>query len=194
MKTSTFNGASLPKSDLNNTDGPPIALQWLLLIAAGVLIVALHHTLRIPLKLPGRHGLELMAILIFARGSSNLRWAASLVGLSAMPSSLLGPASRDADAGITAALVFVAQGVVIDLLWPRVPRTIAWGVLVGVLAGFAHAIKPLVRIATESATGLQFGSLMSGPWYPLMTHMAFGFVGGWAAMLALQAMQAVRKR
>jgi hypothetical protein len=194
MKTSMFNGALLPRSNLNNTDGAPAALQWFLLIAAGVLIVALHHSLRIPLKLPGRHGLELMAILILARGTSNLRWAASLVGISAMASVLLGPASRDADAGLTAALVYVAQGVVIDLIWPRLPKTIAWGVLVGVLAGFAHAIKPLVRIAVESVTGLQFGSLVSGPWYPLMTHIAFGFVGGWAAMLALQAVKAVPKR
>ena len=40
-----------------------------------------------------------------------------------------------------------------------------------------------MRVIANLTTGMQFGSLRSGPVYPILTHLLFGFVGGLVAVL-----------
>lgn len=128
-----------------------------------------------------------MAILVLCRASSSLRWAATTVGLSALCGTLLAAGGRDADGGLTAALAYGLQGLAIDLFWAQAARPLAWGLGVGLLAGLAHTLKPLLRALVEAGSGLAFGSLLQGLATPLLSHLAFGFVGGWLTWLALQA-------
>ena len=43
------------------------AVEALLMLGLGAAAVVLHQTLRAPLNLPGRHGLEWMALLVIGR-------------------------------------------------------------------------------------------------------------------------------
>jgi hypothetical protein len=53
--------------------------EILLALGLGVLAVVLHAKLRIPLKMPGHHGLEFMALLIFARTTMRMKWASMVM-------------------------------------------------------------------------------------------------------------------
>jgi len=164
----------------------------LLLVLAGMLIVYLAQVVKLPIKMPGRHGFELMAILLLSRSASNLHWAATTVGLSAMCTSLLGAsAGRDADGGITSALHLLIAGGLVDVAWRFVSPTLWFGALMASVLGLIHVCKPLVRAAVASFTDMQFGSLASGLLYPASTHFMFGFVGAWVALMALRLKDAV---
>jgi len=55
----------------------------LFLLGLGAAGVVLHAGLRVPLHLPGHHGLEWMALLAFARVGTQRRWAATGAGVAA---------------------------------------------------------------------------------------------------------------
>lgn len=57
------------------------ALEALLLFALGGLAMVLHAKMRIPIKVPGRHGLEFMALLIAGRSISRIPFGSTISGL-----------------------------------------------------------------------------------------------------------------
>ncbi len=63
--------------------------EVLLLVILGVLIVALYSMLRWPIKLPGHHGIEWMALLVAGRLISRRRWGATISSTSAAIFSLM---------------------------------------------------------------------------------------------------------
>ena len=62
------------------------------------------------------------------------------------------------------------------------PRPI-WIVL-PLIAAFAFATKPLIRLGLMETLGMQFGSFRAGVLYPISTHIAFGFMGAMIAAIA----------
>jgi hypothetical protein len=143
------------------------------LAGLGLLGFWLHQSLRWPLHLPGRHGLDWLAILVFARLLSRERWTATWVGLSATASAfLLGahhavPFLNYGLAGLALDALFLAGGA----LRSRFGFVIA-------AAGLAHAAKPLAGWLLLACCGLAGDSLNSGLTYPLLTHLGFGMAGG----------------
>lgn len=160
--------------------GPLTGGRALFLASLGVAIVLLEQAFRWPLQLPGHHGLEAMALLVFGRLSCSNPWSATLVGASAA----LAAPFVGADHGALTPLFYVLPGVVIDLgyrLWPQlVARAL---IALPLIAALAFATKPLVRVVANQLFGLQFGSLRAGPVYPVLTHLMFGFLGALAAVL-----------
>lgn len=155
------------------------AYAFPILLGMGVLIAVLHETLRWPLKMPGHHGMELMAVTLFARCMFAERYAAGTVGLgNAGATALLGHGMA------MEPVIFLVQGVLIDLVYPRLRNTWFWVAGLALLAGAAHAIKPLVKWGMQDFAGIASGSLVHGLGYPLMTHLVFGAIGGLAAALA----------
>lgn len=160
-----------------------LSLPWwevLLLIGGGILAVVLHEFLRLPLGLPGRHGVEWMALLLLGRASSRFRGAASLSGASAALTSLL-PFWRGDDP--FAWLAYLLPGLVLDAayrLWPQ-SGSKAWFIIL--LGGLAHATKPVLRLMLNLLAGFPFGSFRYGVLYPIWTHLLFGLIGGMLAVL-----------
>ena len=179
-------GESSPRKLFGVIDvtGPLTAGRAAYLVSLGVAIVLLEQAFRWPLQLPGHHGLEAMALLVFGRLSCTNPWSATMVGASAaLAAPVLG-----ADHGVLTPLFYVLPGVVLDLgyrLWPR----LASGVLLflPLLAAVAFASKPVTRIVAHELFGMQFGSLRAGPLYPVLTHLMFGFLGALAAVLVWRA-------
>jgi hypothetical protein len=166
------------------------AAQILWLVALGCLQVWLHEAFRFPLHLPGRHGLEGMALLALARCSSGMRGAATVSASGAAAFSLL-PAWR---ADPFDPLLYLLPGLVMDAGWRAAPRLTARPLATALLAALAHATKPLARAALQQVTPVVFGSMAAGALFPLATHLAFGFAGGLVGATTWRALRGSRRR
>lgn len=158
------------------------------LIGLGVAAVFLHATLRWDLKLPGHHGLEWMALLIVGRLTSRYRWSASLTSLGA-GTAALAPLWGLGDP--FAWLIYLLPGPIIDLAFLAAPRWRNSVLFLALLAGLAHATKPLLRVCINEITGWPYGSLLWGVAYPVATHILFGAAG---ALIGLGVLVAVERR
>lgn len=153
--------------------------RLLFLLALGAVIVGLHEAVRWPLKLPGHHGIEGMALLVLGRLSCSHRWAATLVAASAAATSLAIASGHS----VMTPVFYLVPGLLLDLgvmLLPHWRRHI-W--ILPLLAGLAHAGKPVLRWLAAEGLNLEFGSLAQGLTYPLSLHLLFGASGGLATVM-----------
>lgn len=182
-------GAWRPRtsSSVSENDAPLLgsrAAEIGLLIGLGGLVVLAHASVHLPLKLPGHHGLEWMALLMFGRTLSRERHAATLVALSS--AGLCGlPALGMSEPYM--GLGYLLTGLGVDALhrWLRAPGPLT----LGAVAGLAHLAKPLWKWLAVQGLGLQFGAFTAGAAYAFGSHLAFGFVGGVAGALAGTALR-----
>lgn len=183
---SLVTGESSPRKLFGVIDlvGPLTIGRAIFLASAGVAIVLLEQAFRWPLQLPGHHGLEAMALLVFGRLSCTNPWSATLVGASAaVAAPFLG-----ADHGSLMPLFYVLPGIVLDAGYRLWPRLVSQALLfLPLVAALAFAAKPVVRVLANQLFGMQFGSLRAGPVYPILTHLMFGFLGALAAVLVWRA-------
>jgi hypothetical protein len=152
-------------------------LMWLL--ALGVAVAALETAFRWPLQMPGHHGIEAMALLMLARLSCSTPWSATIAGASAA----VAVPALGADHGPLMPLFYLVPGLVLDLGYRLRPGVNGLVLYLPVVAAIAWTSKPVVRVIANLTMGMQFGSLRSGPVYPILTHLLFGFVGGLVAVL-----------
>jgi hypothetical protein len=156
-----------------------LSLAWweaLLLLGSGALAVVLHQSLRLPLGLPGRHGIEWMALLVLGRSTSRFRWAGSLTSTGAALTLLMPVWGVRDDPFIW--LIYLLPGIVMDLVFYWLPQLQNKLWFWAGLGGLAHATKPLARWVISLASGWAYGSLLNGMLYPLSTHILFGMLGG----------------
>lgn len=161
--------------------GPLTAGRFAFLVFLGVLSVVMHETVRLPLQLPGHHGLEAMALLVIARLTCTHPLSATITALSSATTAM----AIGAGHGWVSPLFIVLPGLVLDLgmlLLKRLPMTLLL-VALPFVAAFAHATKPLMRLGLWQGYGMQFGSFRHGVIWPFATHLAFGFVGALIAVL-----------
>lgn len=178
-------GASRPRniSSASNTVFA-VNAEWAFLIAIGILGVITHVSINLPLKLPGHHGLEWMALLLFARTVTNNPWAATIAATSAAGVSYL-PVWGFHET--TVGLSYLLAGWVVDAgyrWWTR--GNVA---ILGLIAAIAHSTKPLWKWLAAATFGVKFGSVEAGIGVALLCHMLFGFVGGVAGAIAGNAIR-----
>ncbi|MGE3500086.1 MAG: hypothetical protein AB7N53_19670 [Candidatus Binatia bacterium] len=154
----------------------------------GLLGVVAHASIHLPLKLPGHHGLEWMALLMFARVVARSPWAATVAATSAAGLSYV-PVWGFHET--TIGLSYLLSGIIVDAGF-RLLRT-QRAALLACLAALAHAAKPLWKWAAASGLGVHFGSIEAGVAYALICHLAFGAVGGMAGALAGRALLSLRR-
>ena len=184
---SRLTGSSFPgkKSGVIESASDLTRGQLMILIGIGATIVALGESFRYSLGMPGHHGLEAMALLAAARLSTGYRWAATVAAMSAAGTA----AAVGAGHGGLVPVLYLLPGLAIDagvLLVPAWRRSILW---LPVFAAIGHASKPLVKWVGTQGTSAHLGSMVNGLAYPVVTHLAFGFAGAFAAMLAYRAWQ-----
>ncbi len=164
-------GASRPKSSSSNIDvgagSLPTAIA--LCCGAGLLAVAIHAWLRLPLHLPGHHGLTAMAVFVMARCIAGRPWAATLA---AATSAAIASAPLMVLPPWTPAL-YLLSGVVLDgvcLLFP-LWRERVWGLALA--GGLANGAKGLAIVAIGGVHGMAATGLA-----PVVSHLGFGICGG----------------
>lgn len=193
MTTQTVRGEWQPKSTLNSIEWTS-GTEWrrvALLLIAGVAATALHARFNLPLKMPGHHGLEWMAILIFARCASRYRWAALIVAVGAAASSAV-PVWGFKEPGFSYVLAYLVQGLTLDLLYAGAGRSRQWAFALAIFAAVAYATKPFVHWLLLHSIGGHYGSVVNGLGYPAASHLLFGLTGGLTGALLWKATQRYR--
>lgn len=138
------------------------------------LIIAMVKVFDFSLGLPGRTGVQWLALLLIGRTTSNYRWAASVSGIGSAVVSLL-PFWGFGDP--LKWLIFLLVAIALDLMYNLFTHWQHAVLFLTIIGGLAHAVKPLSRALLSGVTGLQYTSLLSGVVYPTATHLLFGFIG-----------------
>lgn len=155
---------------------PAAILEIFLLVSAGAFAVFLHHKLRIPLNIPGHHGLEFMAIFVLLRMSSGIRFAATLatLGVGIM---LLIP-------GVGASnpfhsLGYLLPGLVLDASYHFNRKQSLQLLVITLSAGLAYMSIPLSRLLVQLLTAYTSPAFIKfGAAYTILSFMFFGMLGG----------------
>jgi hypothetical protein len=156
----------------------------------GVIGVATHAYLRLPIKVPGHNGLLWIALLMVGRLMSNRRWAASISSTSAAAISLL-PVMGFKDPLDTVTLLI--PGIVIDLGFLVSARFVVSLLALALLGAFAHATKPIAKLLVSVGTGFPYPSLIAGILYPLTLHTLFGAAGAILAAISVKLLSRADK-
>lgn len=148
---------------------------FILMFMFGALAMILHAKFRLPLHLPGRHGLEFMLLLLIGKNITQLRFSglAASMGVSSM---LFVPFLGFKDPFMAA--VFVLPGIAMDVIFYFFPKLNSKMWMQALVAGISYSIIPISRFIISDITGIIYGSLISGLLYPILTHFTFGFIGG----------------
>jgi hypothetical protein len=185
MADTTGNSSRERSFAATETDGRVGAKQLALLIGLGAGIILLEMAFRVPLKLPGHHGLEAMALMLFGRLSSRYAWAATIVGASAGTTGLVLGVGH----GALMPVFYLLPGVLLDLAFRLRPLWRSSLFLLPLIGGLAWTSRPLLRWLAAQGLDLQFGSLSSGLALPVATHLAFGTAGALAATIVWRQWQ-----
>ncbi|HEY7841735.1 MAG TPA: hypothetical protein VIC61_09210 [Gammaproteobacteria bacterium] len=136
----------------------------------------LHAKLRLGLGLPGHHGLEWMTALLFARCASGRAWACLIVGLGAATAEV----ALTVDPGHLpkAVSVYLLTAALVDVLYRATPPRLRGVAAAALIAALVYGAKPAVQLAIAALAGIEPGFMRHGTWFPIVTHVGFGLVGG----------------
>ena len=146
----------------------------LFLLVLGVGIAFLRDRIRIPLHLPGRHGVEVMFMLTFLRIAFPTRWSGSILGTGAGLATFI-PGMGFGDPFM--ALMFFLPGLLLDLFFMGEKFFGRNLFVVALAAGLCYLSIPMTR-SIITIFGVTYGSFMGGFIYPFFTHFIFGAAGG----------------
>ena len=186
-------GVRPPKTSSNSFEWPgngkasnlALPLELLILLGAGILAAGLHQSFRLPLRLPGYHGIEWLAILTLARLISTRPGAGMVTGLGAATAALVYAGGFGFDGKSAQMLTYILQGCILDALIFKSRITFSAFIWVPLVGAVVHMISPLVKntFVSLGSSALNFGSLLNGISYPLMTHALFGATGSALGLL-----------
>lgn len=147
----------------------------LLLILTGVFIALLRAYLRVPLNIPGRHGIEVMGILMAARMISKQRFASSLSML-AGGSMMLLPFMGFKDPTIP--VMYIMMGFSLDFLWTQFNLSSRNAYVLAFFGGLTYMMIPVLRLGIHFS-GIFFISSFAkhGIILPIVSHFLFGALG-----------------
>ncbi len=151
--------------------------EAIVLFLLGALAMVIRAKLRIPLGLPGHHGIEFMLLIIIGKQLSKFRFAGAVSALGIVAMAFV-PGFGFSDPFM--ALVFTVPCLLIDLFWLLFQKYEYKILLVALFAGLAYFSIPLVRTVLSTFTGVMYPSLLKGM-VPFASHFIFGATGGLVA-------------
>jgi len=146
-----------------------------LLLLLGFFAVVIRERINIPMKLPGHHGLEFMLLFMAGKTLSRQRYAMTISSIGASASAFL-PLFHFGNAFMPFTLLL--PGIIGDLIINRSRKSNF--LYIAIAGGLAYSSIPLSRQIIMMATGIPFGSLLSGLLYPFALHFIFGATGALA--------------
>ena len=148
--------------------------EFILLAGIGAAGVLIHAYLRVPLKLPGHHGIIYMALLLSGRLISSKKFASSYSSIGAAMMLLIPLGFKDPFIPV----IYLFPGFIVDVFYNKVSAVSSKVLLMAVVCGLAYMTIPITRIVIVLFTGIHFGSFAMGFLFPLVMHFIFGFAGG----------------
>lgn len=152
-----------------------LVLEVLLLLAIGICAIVVRSYLRIPLGIPGRHGLEFMAILMIGRRISKIPFA-SVIAMLGATSFMFMPFIGIKDPFLP--VIYLIMGIVLDILYFAFKNPANRLAILSLVGGLAYMVIPISRLGVFLFTGVLDSSFIkSGFVIPLLSHFAFGVAG-----------------
>ena len=165
--------------------------EVLILTLLGAAAVALRARLRIPLNLPGHHGLEVMALFMIARNFSKLPIAGTIAaGAGAL--TMLIPFLGYQNPFLPA--IYIFMGIAIDAFYSgfrNMKPKVIFFLLVG---GLAYIMIPLLKLALHTLSIYPYQAIIKGGVvYTLSSHFLFGSLGAAAAFGLILSARKIKK-
>lgn len=167
-----------------------ISVQVLLLLMTGFLATWLHFRFRMPLNIPGRHGLEFMLLVMGARALSELRITSTITISGSILATMI-PGLHYGDPMLP--VTYLMMGVVIDFAWYKWRSVWVWIPLAALLGGLVYSFIPVIRMIFSPMFGIMHNSLKGGLLFPWFTHLAFGFIGALAGVGVATGLKKLKK-
>lgn len=149
-------------------------VEFLIAFGLGALAITLHARMRMPLKMPGHHGLEFMALLFIGRAFLKTRFSGTFFSFGT-GTMLFIPFLGFSDP--FAPIVYMLPGLLIDaasFTKPNFSRNIY---LLGIIGGLAYAAIPVSRFFITLFTGYIYKSLAISPFFTILSYFGFGLAG-----------------
>ena len=149
--------------------------EVLFLFMIGMLAMAIHAKLRIPLQLPGRQGIIFLTLIVLGRGMSRFPFAGTIA--------CVGSATILATAWLgfrepLMPVTYILIGVILDILYLNFRKIMPFVMATALSCAFGWMFIPLIKFIIASFTGLLFTSFRFGLAWPVLTHIIFGLTGG----------------
>jgi len=173
-----MNGNSPQKKSfaLSHNFNIALILELLLIMFGGALAAYMHFKLRIPLNLPGHHGLEFMAIFVLIRLESNLKYAATLATLG-VGFLLLFPGLGSANP--LHSMGYLLPGIMLDLIYNYNKNRMRLLFVAAIIAGISYMSIPLSRLFVNVISGYPYMAFIKfGVMYTILSFLFFGMLGG----------------
>ncbi len=159
-----------------------------ILLIIGAFAIFLRANLRIPINMPGHHGLEVMALFLLGRQFTKINMASTISSVAASIF-ILFPVMGFKDPFLPA--IYLVMGIGIDVLYRFYQKVNGGLLLYAVLGGIAYMLIPLSRLVIHFTTGHPYQLFIkSGYVLPVISHFVFGAAG---AILAFVLYKASRK-
>jgi len=163
-------------------------LEVIFLLLIGMLAITIHSKLRIPMGIPGKHGIIFMFLMITGKMASRFSFAASISSLGAsalLYFNVLG----FTDPFLPAIYLFI--GFSLDLMFLVHGKGEKSAVLIAFFCGLSYMFIPLMRLFINTITHIPYLSLLGNMFATFMMHIVFGFIGG---LLGVKLVQAANKK
>ncbi|MFH2143933.1 MAG: hypothetical protein ABIJ97_16025 [Bacteroidota bacterium] len=142
----------------------------------GLFAITLRARIRMPMNIPGHHGLEVMALFMLGRSISKIKFASTISSITA-GLMIFFPFMGFSDPFMP--VYYLLMGITIDSLyhiWKNKKMQLLFLTIIG---GLAYLIIPVSRILIHSLSGYPFNSLLKfGYFVPTISHFLFGLAGG----------------
>ena len=163
-------------------------LEVIFLLLIGMLAITIHSKLRIPMGIPGKHGILFMFLMIAGKMASRFPFAASISSIGAS-SLLYFNVLGFTDPFLPVIYLFV--GFSLDLMFLAYGRREKSAILIAFFCGLSYMFIPLIRIFISTIIHIPYLSLLGNIFFTLVMHIIFGFIGG---LLGVKLIQTANKK
>ncbi len=172
-----MNGSASQKTILKayQTNTLSLVLEILFLFVLGISAIVLRSYLRIPLGIPGRHGLEFMALIMIGRRVSKLPFA-SVIAMLGATTFMFVPFIGIKDPFLP--VIYIIMGIVLDTLYFVFRNPSNRLAILTLIGGLSYMVIPLSRLVVFLFTGvLENSFIKAGFMIPVLSHFISGAAG-----------------
>jgi len=169
-----------------------LVLEILLLLTLGVCAIVVRSYLRIPLGIPGRHGLEFMALIMIGRRVSKLPFA-SVIAMLGATIFMFVPFIGIKDPFLP--IIYLVMGGVLDTLYFAFRNPSNRLAILALIGGLSYMVIPISRLGVYLFTGvLESSFIKSGFILPVFSHFVSGAAGALLGAGFIYSIKRIRKK
>ncbi len=189
-----MNGSAPQKSisKAYQTNTVSLILEILFLFVLGISAIVIRSYLRIPLGIPGRHGLEFMALIMIGRRISKLPFA-SIIAMLGATTFMFVPFIGIKDPFLP--VIYMIMGFVLDLLYFVFRNPSNRLAILTLIGGLSYMVIPISRILLYLFGGVVESSFIKhGFIIPVLSHFVAGAAGALLGAGFIYSIRRIRRK